>query len=377
MDVARNAALLLAVVLAAALSPAAAADGAEGKSCTADVAYIPGFLLANDPGAPDHLKHHGEKALKDAFDTAMAAASEAENDQACRDVIVDYLKAWRPGHLSVSPRPDFAHKETAPAPDADAKAIPAKDPDAPTIEWLSTKTVLITATTFHPAQEAAMDRLMKANRKRLDRTPYWIIDVRNNDGGSDSTYAPLVDAVMINDSFNVGAEFLSTPANIESTLRVCQIYAPGVKSCADMMDTVAERMRKAGTGNYVRASDDAPITRDPPSRRGKPMPAKVAVMIDKPCGSSCEQFLLAIRQSWNVKLVGRSTFGVLDYSNVRPHDLPSGKRTLWYATSRSLRLPYLSVDAAGIPPDIYLPKPADDAAFKAEVMTVKSLLEHK
>jgi hypothetical protein len=29
------------------------------------------------------------------------------------------------------------------------------------------------------------------------------------------------------------------------------------------------------------------------------------VLIDSPCGSSCEEFLLAVRQSFNVKLVGQ------------------------------------------------------------------------
>jgi hypothetical protein len=37
------------------------------------------------------------------------------------------------------------------------------------------------------------------------------------------------------------------------------------------------------------------------------------VLIDNMCGSSCEQFLLTVRQSFSVKLVGRSnTMGVID-----------------------------------------------------------------
>jgi C-terminal processing protease CtpA/Prc len=82
-----------------------------------------------------------------------------------------------------------------------------------------------------------------------------------------------------------------------------------------------------------------------------------------------------MRQSWNVKLMGRRTYGALDYSNLRPHKLPSGQRVLWYATSRSLRLPHLPVDAVGVLPDVLLPPPANDADRLKEVNYVHALLE--
>jgi hypothetical protein len=84
---------------------------------------------------------------------------------------------------------------------------------------------------------------------------------------------------------------------------------------------------------------------------------------------------LDIRQSYSVKLLGRRTYGALDYSNVRPHDLPSGQRILWYATSRSMRIPNLPVDAVGILPDIYLPPPKDDKSRAEEVVQVHRWLE--
>ena len=104
-------------------------------------------------------------------------------------------------------------------------------------------------------------------------------------------------------------------------------------------------------------------------------PRRIGILIDRPCGSSCEQFLLEARQSFKVKLYGRPTAGALDYSNLRPHTLPSGQRVLWYATSRSLRLPTFPIDAGGVQPDEYLPPPADGAAYDAEVDTVRARLE--
>ena len=61
----------------------------------------------------------------------------------------------------------------------------------------------------------------------------------------------------------------------------------------------------------------------------------MAVLVDNACASSCEEFLLAARQSFHVKLIGRNNYGALDYSNLRRHTLPSGVRQLQYATSRA------------------------------------------
>jgi C-terminal processing protease CtpA/Prc len=117
------------------------------------------------------------------------------------------------------------------------------------------------------------------------------------------------------------------------------------------------------------------VIRVEPEQPARKRPQRVAVLIDKTCGSSCEQFILAMRQSWNVKPMGRRTWGALDYSNLRPHPLPSGQRVLLYATSRSVRLPHPPVDAVGVLPDVLLPQPANEADWGKEVEFVRALLD--
>jgi C-terminal processing protease CtpA/Prc len=97
--------------------------------------------------------------------------------------------------------------------------------------------------------------------------------------------------------------------------------------------------------------------------------------MDHRCASSCEEFLLTVRQSFAVKLLGRPSRGSLDYSNLRPHVLPSGERVLRYAISRSERLPDLPVDLAGVEPDIYLPEPPNAKVRGGEVRQVQHWLE--
>jgi C-terminal processing protease CtpA/Prc len=137
-------------------------------------------------------------------------------------------------------------------------------------------------------------------------------------------------------------------------------------------------MRAATPGTYApHPSLGDMVTRIDPDEPGRKRPTRVAVLTDRACGSSCEQFLLAMQQAWNVKLFGRRTSGALDYSNLRPHKLPSGKRLVLYATSRSKRLPHMPIDAVGVLPDVFLPPPADDAARAKEIDTVRGLIEQR
>ena len=355
---------------ALATTRALAADPGNGQAaCRRDLEFIPGFLLENDTGAPEHLRRLGgpalDKAMAEARDRIAADPTGAE----CRSILKRYVRAWRPGHIDVSPAPGKAP--------GDAATLPAEPPARPglaSLRWLSDRTVLVTLPTFDPAEREHLERLLASQRRRLDRTPNWILDIRDNDGGSDSTYASLLEAIMVSPRMEVGAEFLSTPANIANTAGLCEVY--GDASCASAVAPLVDAMRGARPGDYVLPpgrKEAASVERD--HRAPREAPRRVGVLVDRECFSSCEQFVLSVRQSYNVKLFGRRTAGSLDYSNLRPQVLPSGERLLWYATSRSLRLPYLPVDAAGIPPDVYLPPAAAGADPAAEIERVRAWLE--
>ena len=356
-------------------SPSLAAAASVAENCQRDIAYLPDFLIANDTGAADNRRVRGEAAIAAAQDKAMREASAATSEEACRVIIQAYLGAWRDGHLAVVPGDWSPAKEAAEAPSGDA---PAPATPQARIAWLSDKTVLLTLPTFFASAAEGIVKMMADNRKRLERTPNWIIDVRDNNGDDDGTYTHITDAVIGNPIFIAGVEFLSTPANIEATAGLCDFYAPGDKNCIAALERLVTAMRAVPPGTYApHPSLGDTVTRIDPDEPRRKRPARVAVLTDRECGSSCEQFLLAMKQAWNVKLFGRRTTGALDYSNLRPHKLPSGKRLILYATSRSKRLPHLPVDAVGVLPDVFLPPPADDAARTKEIDTVRALIEQR
>ena len=349
------------------------AQGTSAISCTTDLDAIPSFLLENDTGARDHLAQFGQKYFDDAMAEAKSAAAQIRGNASCTPVIRKYLRAWRPGHLGVE---DIAAVTATKEPQQSPEDLAAQHlKSAPVMEILSAKTLRLTLKNFEPYNRDALITLLKGRREDLERHSNWLIDVRGNGGGSDSSYEPLLSWLMPDELASASAEILATPANIDGWSRACALFAPGDQECEKSLSPSIERMRKAAPGTYVAMDNSGAMSYDRVERLEPHRPSRVAILIDGGCASSCEQFLLEARQSFSVKLIGRHTYGSLDYSNLRPHDLPSGRRRLWYATTRSTRIPGLRVDAAGIPPDIYLPMEAGNDARSEEVRRVQSWLE--
>jgi hypothetical protein len=343
----------------------AAAANEEPGACLADLEEIAKFLPANDSGASVELAHHGA-AIDEALRKARADAAQAADDAACELVLRAYLKAWRPGHLTLATGDPAAVFGQAPAVKGKDEANTPADPRAPAFKVLDKQTVLLSLGTFDGRYKPAVEALLAAHRAELESHKHWIIDVRNNNGGSDSTYSPLLPWLMDTEYVGHGVEWLATPANARAQVEVCQMIGDR-EACEKSLAPVARAMQAAPPGSYTTSGGER-VQYWRPEKTEAHQPARVAVLVDRACGSSCEQFLLTVRGSFKVKLLGRPSRGSLDYSNMRPHRLASNKRTLLYATSRSKRLPAMPVDESGIQPDVLLlPAPADDAARDAEV----------
>lgn len=361
----------LLLLLSMGLSAAAQADARN--ACVQDLEFLPDFLLTNDTGANDHLAQKGQAHFDAAFAKALAQANQVTDVKQCRKIIQDYLRSWRSGHLEVvvtapakkvEPAAETAEAANEPQP-------PKVDTRAPSIRMLSDQTLLLTVPSFGAAYTKPLAALLQKHHAQLANHPNWIIDVRNNGGGSDSTYAQLLPWFMADGWLEIGMEWLVTPTTIDAQASVCALFMPGDSACTDNIDPVLAVMRTAETGSYIALEEQAATFKTVESPEPK-RPSKVAVLTNKHCASSCEQFLLTAQQSFSVKVVGQRSYGALDYSNLRPYALPSQQLTLYYATSRSRRLPDMPVDVLGVIPDVYL-APAQDE--QAEVERVQTWLE--
>ncbi|MGA0608750.1 S41 family peptidase [Caldimonas sp. KR1-144] len=359
----RHACRILLIVCGLWGGGAQAQNPSPAESCRTDLEALPGFLLENDAGAREHVARRGQAVFDAALAKARVDVAGIDSDADCVKLLRGYLRSYRHGHLGVS----------AIAPSLTVPAAATPDASLPSFRVLSAKTALLVLPSFADHYAEPIGALLRRHAREIAARPNLIVDVRRNGGGSDTTYEPVMALIDANLRRDVGAEFLSTPANIEASQAVCEQMQPPSQACRDFMRPVLEAMRAAPVGSFVLPTGIEPVATVRPRQIAR-QPQRVAVVIDRGCGSSCEEFVLAARQSFKVKLFGRPTYGSLDYSNMRPHTLPSGLRRLHYATSRSLRLPAYAIDAGGIAPDHFMLKPAEGQADE-ELRYVQQVLE--
>jgi hypothetical protein len=178
-----------------------------------------------------------------------------------------------------------------------------------------------------------------------------------NGGGSDFVWLPVFQLLYTRPVVMINSSIYSTPDNIakfENVLSDTGIPAADRAQIRPLVDQL-----RSHPGEYVHRADDT-LTLDSVVTR----PRRVAVVTAAGCQSSCEGFVLAARESGKTCLVGENTGGVLDYANQWHIAVPSSPFVLWYATSRSQRLPQDPVDPNGIAPDVRIAVAGPDAAAR-------------
>lgn len=204
---------------------------------------------------------------------------------------------------------------------------------------------------FDGAYAKAIDSIIKTNLKHIQSMPRLIIDLRGNGGGSDHSISFLKPIIYTNPVKNIGLDLLTTPDNIAAWEYMVSKYRGKLPD--DYLDKVLQRIYR-GKGKereLIHFADDE--TDSLPDIW--PAPAKVAIVINRGCGSSTEEFLLIARQSKKVVFAGEHSKGVLDYSNIVPKDFYCPAFTLYYSTTRSRRIDVgLGIDNLGIQPNIPL-----------------------
>jgi hypothetical protein len=220
---------------------------------------------------------------------------------------------------------------------------------------LSDQTLLMRIPDFGADHKAILDRLFEENAPLLAKTPNWVIDLRFNEGGTDSGYESLIEYLYTRPVYQIGYEFLSTPENIDYLQD--QLRIPNLPlDQKQPIENLIGKMKKRIHGFVTATEKQFTIVTKPMAHT---CPKKVGILLTGASGSG-EQFVLDARQSRKVVLFGDHTAGSLDYSTVNRVQFPSGRFELFYPISRSLRLPEEPVDNRGIAADIPIPKGTRD-----------------
>lgn len=301
-----------------------------------------------DNWRPGQVKADLARRIDGGFDMTFRAGDHSESRLEARLVADDdvlMVPEWGP----------WSREWPAPSdPDASARLFPSAELF---MRRLSDRTLWLRIPDFSDSRAASLQELIAGHRDALASTPNLVIDLRNNGGGSDYVYGPLVPLLYTRPIVTIGMEMRASVDNIALRQEVAErirIQAPDTAAAIEAQN----RLMRERLGQYV-MPDSQPFEIESHDAV-LPFPRRVAILIDG-AGSTGEQFLLLARQSRKVTLFGqRHSAGVLDFANVVSMPTPSGRHILQWATSRSLRLPQDPVDPNGIPPDIRIPEDVRD-----------------
>ncbi len=226
---------------------------------------------------------------------------------------------------------------------------------------LSPQTLWLRIPDFDDSRAKPLKEILDANAAALATAPNLVIDLRNNGGGSDFVFAPLTPLLYSRPIYSIGVEMRASQDNIALRKEIAERLRAEAPDVTAYLDRQIERMA-AAPGTFVPGGEQ--IFEVERLDSVLPFPKRVAVIVDN-AASTGEQFLLQARQSRKVTLFGKeNSAGVLDFANVVGMPTPSGRYQVFWATSRSMRLPSDPVDPDGIAPDIRIPAAeADPVAY--------------
>jgi hypothetical protein len=209
----------------------------------------------------------------------------------------------------------------------------------PYFEKLNSKTCYLRISSFDFDLKQAIDSVIFTNKKMITKTENLIIDLRYNGGGSDGGWQNIMPFIYTNPYRTKNCYYLSTELNN-------QYYRT-------FNGDIFFEMLNNHLGEFVKNGNEYVVNS---LNKIYKCPQNVAIIVNKYCASSTEQFLLAAKQSKKVKIFGTVTEGALDFANVNSVKSPCGNFMLYYATSKDVDLENFPIDNIGIQPDFYLDK---------------------
>lgn len=230
----------------------------------------------------------------------------------------------------------------------------AVEAEQPYFEQVNETTLYLRIPSFNERHKKIIDSVLNVNKEKILATKNLIIDIRNNGGGSDVSYAEIIPYLYTNPIRGIGVEFLSTKLNNQRMLDFInnseyEFDEEGKKWAKESYDQLESKL-----GQFVNLDPEIVLIGELDTIY--PYPQNIGILINEVNGSTAEEFLLEAKQSRKVKLFGVTTCGVLDISNMYFVESPCKEFQLGYSLSRSMRIPDFTIDGKGIQPDYYLDK---------------------
>ncbi len=226
--------------------------------------------------------------------------------------------------------------------------------------------------------DAKMKQFLEECKEEIENTPDLMIDVRENSGGNDTVFLPLLkyclkenDAMCGKPIFTSAEEMLCTERNAENRIKLLRSYlekATSEAECQYFETRILEQLQNKGRG-FIPMAEDSFLF----AERGTRLPEKVILLTDCGCGSSGESFVEIAAGLEKVTVIGRPTMGICDYSNLAYVDF--GEYVLHYPTSRSKAIDKgEGTRGRGFQPKILIPWTPKHIQEDMDIVTALTLL---
>ncbi|MED1304266.1 peptidase [[Bacillus thuringiensis] serovar konkukian] len=253
------------------------------------------------------------------------------------------------------------------------------------LEKYNKDTLLITLTDFANAE--AINTLLDSHKDVLNAFPNLIIDVRLNRGGSDDTFFNLLPYLFEDKEISLFDS--SDTMQLNHTERNFHLRMKDMKMEMEDYDSLDE-LSKLFTNMFIQdlkknykkgfvTFDTSGLPKELQSLKihGRKSPSRVVILTDVTCGSSGDSFVEVAKKSLKVKVIGRPTAGVNDYSNLAVMEW-ADTFALYYPTSRlSIIDKGEGMSGIGIQPHIHIPWTPEHIQEDVDLKLALELLQNE
>lgn len=274
----------------------------------------------------------------------VLSKSDTANYTNCINVLNDYTSFFKDEHIYLQANIEITEEEVL---NEEKKEQPELD-----AKMLTSTIFYLKISSFKYENIVSVKELVERHKKQLEKAKALIIDVRDNFGGTDDVYQPLLPYILTNPLRIMNVEFLSTQTLIDGLrdYAIQNIHKDSLKAIQQIEDGLKDY--KDNLGKFV-LYDGKKVTVDTIKLTSK-SPKQIVILSNGNVASAGENFLFSVRQSKKVKILGTPSMGVLDYGSIREFKFGCDNFILYLPTYRSVRLPHYPIDNIGIQPDVYL-----------------------
>ena len=240
---------------------------------------------------------------------------------------------------------------------SDARNYATSDDRSFRFKMVNDSTAYLRIPSFSGHFSAKVDSLFEEADAKIRETPYLIVDVRDNGGGSDRNVSPLLPYIYTNPIKGDEVNLLVTEDNLNLWRSWMEAWeADSVNYSRDQVEWIrneVKRMEKAKPNTWISRSKGGKIKRkDSPE-----YPKAVAIIQNQYCASSCETLLFWAKQSSKTILVGENSGGYVGYGENGGLSTPCYNFTLTCTMTRYEE--QRKYEADGVAPDFELSYDSD------------------